>query len=121
MNVHSAVDTLDEVLAEALKVLPEPVMLCDDDHILFANEAAQRLLGGSRAAEVESAPCKDFFDPEYADVNAEQHGYVLHNLVKFTDFPLKVHTLDGQILRLRVDMRPVSFDGMTVVMVTLAR
>lgn len=119
MTPHTASDVYG-LLAATLRVLPEPIVLCDNDHVLFANDAAQRLLGGSRAAGVKGAPCEVFFDPEYADVNAEQLRYVLNNLMEFTDYPVKVRTLDGVVLRLRADARPVSLDGVTLAMVTLA-
>jgi len=120
VEAHFAGDNLDEVVAATLRMLPEAIVLCDETHVLFANEAARRLLGGSRAAEVEGASYLRFLDHEYADTNAEQQAYVLHNLVEFVDFPVKVHTLDDEILRLRVGMRPVSLDGTTVAMVKLA-
>jgi len=120
VDAHYAGDHLDQVLAASLRMLSQPVVLCDEAHVLFANEAAKRLLGGSKAAEVQGSPHARFFERE-ADVNAEQYANVLHNLVEFFDFPVKLRTLDDEILPLRVHMRPVSLNGTTVAMVTLAQ
>ena len=120
MTVHSASD-VGQLLAEALKVLPEPVVLYDDDHVLFANEAAARLLGASTPADLEGACLDGFVVPELTDVSHERRGYVMQDGLEFTGLPVKVCTLDGQIMPLRVDVRPISLDGMTVAMVTLTR
>ena len=120
MTARFADDSLNALLAAALRELPEPVVLYDDEHFLFANSVAQRILGASAAAQVEGARLDDFVS-DFADVSAERRGYVFDRHMVLANVPLRICTLDGQVLRLRVDMRPLSLHETTVVMVTLAR
>ena len=120
MTTSSASDNL-QLFAAAFKALPHPVVLYDETQVLFANAAAQRLFGGSRSAQVEGTALEALHVPELSDVGVQRRMFVLHGNATFTDVPVKVRTLDGQTLRLRVDMRPVSLDGTTIGMLTLPR
>lgn len=96
-------------------------MLYDNECVLFANESAQRMLGATSVDEIEGVSLDVFLVPELQHVSTERRGYVMRDLVGLNDLALKIRTLDGRIVHLRVNIRPISWRGTTVAMVTLAR
>lgn len=84
MAASSSWGEIDEVLGAALRALPEPVMIYDDDRVLFANAAAQRLLGASSADDLEGASVQSFLVPELADVSPQRRKYVMQDHVQLT-------------------------------------
>jgi PAS domain S-box-containing protein len=117
---HSAERDLGDVCRVALEALPEPVMIYDEERVVFANRAAQRLLGADGPEDLDGVDVGTFLVPELADVSPERRRYVMRNRMEFSRLPIKVRTMDGRIAMLVVDIRPISFDGTTVAMVTLA-
>jgi PAS domain S-box-containing protein len=118
---HGGYDGMDDLLERALMLVPEPVVLYDDERILFANLAARRILGATAETELEGARLDDFVTPDLAEISEERRGYVVRNGLEFTDLPVKVRALDGRIMLMNVDIRPLTVGTKTVAMVTLSR
>ena len=109
------------ILRAALDALDQPVMLYDDERIVFANVAAHDVLGASRPHELIGRSVESFLIPEMREVSDARRSYVLESGLTLTNLPIKVVRADGETVQLKVDIRPISYDGSTVAMVTLAR
>ncbi len=103
----------------ALDALVLPILLHDYDQILYANSAAAGVLGATPGADLAGLGLDTFLVPELASVTKERRAYLLGNRVAFADLPIKMQTLDGRTIRLRVDARPIAFPDRTIGMVTL--
>ena len=114
-------DGLDGLLAAALEASPEPVMLYDQHRVVFANAAARLMLAARTPEDVLGVGLEVFLTPDFADASDERRSYVIGHKLKFTNLPVKLRALDGRTLHLRVDVRPVMFEDMTIAMVTIAR
>jgi PAS domain-containing protein len=112
---------METLAAAALDALSLPVLLHDDNHVLFANAAARQLLGPATASEIEGLSLDTFLVPELANVTVERRGYLLRNRLVFNDLPILMRALDGRTLHLRVDAQPITVGQSTIAMVTLAR
>jgi PAS domain-containing protein len=118
--VTGANEDLGPLLLAALEALPQPVMLYDLDRVVYANAASRRMLGARTAGDVLGSSLDCFLDPDFADASNERREYVIGQGLEFTDLRVKIRTLDGRTLTMRVDVRPFSFDGKSYAMVTLA-
>jgi PAS domain-containing protein len=103
----------------ALDAVGLPVLLHDYDQVIFANAAAAEILGAAPGADITGMGLDTFLVPELASMTKERRAYLLEHRVVFADLPIKMNTLDGRTIRLRVDARPLAFQGRTVGMVTL--
>ena len=119
MPAESA-DSMDKLLAAALEALPGPVMIYDQDRVVYANAASWRMLGAVTRDDVVGQRLDAFLPAEFADASNERRAYVIGREMEFTNLRAKIRTLDGRTLTLNVDVRPISLDGRTVAMVTLA-
>jgi PAS domain-containing protein len=107
------------ILVAALDTLGLPILLHDYDQVLFANSSAAEILGAVRGADIAGLGLDAFLVPELASVTKERRAYLLRDGVVFADLPIKLTTLDGRTIRLRVDARPIAFPDRTIGMVTL--
>lgn len=121
MAVRFDREDASQLLVAALDALDLPVLLHDDDHVVFANAASARLLGAAKGADLAGLALDSFLDPELKAMARERRAYLMHNHMSFDDLPIKMHTLDGRVIHLRVDARPIAFGDATVGMVTLRR
>lgn len=120
MSARSERDHTCEMLAAAMDALDLPVLVHDDERILFANAAAVRTLGGSAGADFAGLTLDAFVVPELAPVIRERRGYLLSHRVEFRELPIKMQALDGTELRLVVNARPIVLKDRTVGLVTLS-
>ena len=104
----------------ALDALSVPVLLHDDDLIIFANSAAAAFLGAEPGADIAGLSLDTFVIPELASVTRERRTYLLHTGMAFSALPIQMRTLDGRTVRLTIDARPIEFQGQTIGLVTLA-
>jgi len=110
---------MSQILVAALDALGLPILLHDYEQVLFANSAAAGILGAVPGADIAGSALDTFLVPELASVTKERRAYLLRDRVAFADLPIKMRTLDGRTIRLRVDARPVAFQDRTIGMVTL--
>jgi len=109
------------VLEAAMDEMTLPVMLHDEEVILFANAATRRILGAAERSDIEGLRLDSFMIPEMLPVNRERREYLLRDRAVFSAVPVKMRTLDGREIRLTVDARPIVVDGRTYGLVTIAR
>jgi len=103
----------------ALDALPEPILIYDDEHVLYANEAASGFLGGSDAAPLIGADVSGFVSPDLHDISPARRAYVLKGGIHLRNLLVKVRGIDGEPIALRVNIQPIHFDGRTAAMATL--
>jgi PAS domain-containing protein len=113
-------DEASQLLVAALDALGRPFLLHDDDLILFANAAAAEFLGAEPGADIAGLSLDAFVVPELESVTRERRTYLLHTGVAFSGLPIQMRTLDGRTVSLKVDARPIEFEGTTIGVVTLA-
>jgi len=109
------------ILRAAFDALEDPVMLYDRERIVFANAAAHDALGASTPRELVGRNVEGFLPPEMREVSDARRSYIIDSGLTLTNLPVKVVRTDGEIVQFNVDIRPVSYNGSTVAMVTLAR
>jgi PAS domain-containing protein len=110
-----------QLLVVAMDALRIPVLLHEDDVIIFANAAAAEFLGAEPGADIAGLSLDTFVVPELASITKERRNYLLHTGVTFADLPIQMRTLDGRTVRLKIDARPITFNGATIGMATLSR
>ncbi|MHB8164551.1 MAG: PAS domain S-box protein [Methanoregula sp.] len=108
----------EERFRKLVEISPDAVFLHRDGKIIYANPAAQTLLGASNPGEVTGKVILDFVDPAF-------HGIIRENIQKDLDGELSPQM---ELSMLRLDGKPVivegrgvktSIDGQPAVMVTL--
>jgi PAS domain S-box-containing protein len=104
----------------ALDVLAEPVLIYDAQRVVYANEAACRLLRADELSSLIGMSVRGFILPELADINDARRAYVLEEEVQIDDLPMKIRGLDGAPLVLRVNVRPLRVGEAIVAMATLS-
>jgi PAS domain S-box-containing protein len=105
----------------ALDNLPHPVLIYDAEKILYANEAACQALCGACTSRLRGMGVDNFTLPDLADVNDARRSYVMDQGVALSNLMVKIRKLDGECAVLRVDIRPISFNGTTAALATLAQ
>ena len=120
MTENPAENTDTAVYRAALDALPDPVLIYTDTHVVYANRAACSMLGGSEALLLRGMRVEDFILPDLAEVNNARRAYVIDQGVELRDLTVKIRGLDGVPVVFHVDIRPISFDGTTAAMATLA-
>ena len=120
MPVRFDRDEASQLLVAALDALRVPILIHDDDLIIFANAAAAEFLGAEPGADIAGLSLDAFVVPELASVTRERRTYLLHTGMVFDALPIQMRTLDGRTVRLTIDARPIEFQGHTIGLVTLA-
>lgn len=110
-----------DIFSAALEALPTPVLVYNDDRVLYANPAAAKVLGSGMSSRVAGTPVAAFTIPELADINGQRRTFVLENGVPLRDLVVKIRGLDGATAILHVDIRRISCDDGSVAMATLSR
>ena len=109
------------ILRAALDALPGPILLYDDERVIFANAAAHSVLAARKPGDLIGQALETFLLPDLRGVSEERRGWVLRDGVPVHNLQMKIVRNDGEVVLLTVDIRPISRDGVTVGMVTLAR
>ena len=121
MTARSDGDGQAALYRAALDVLPDPIVIYDDTQVLYANDAACRLLGGAKEMQLQGRRVEAFVLPELAEVSTQRRAYVMEQGIELKNLIVKVRGLNGEPTVLRVDIRPISFESSTAAMATLAR
>lgn len=110
----------DSMCAAALEVLPDIVILHDEERILFANAACRRFLGASRPEELEGHALDTIVHPDARAAGQERRRLLLDGDRPLKGIPVKLVTLDGELRHLTVDAHPLIFDGVKAALVVAA-
>ena len=112
--------TRDSMCAAALEVLPDIVLLHDEERILFANAACRRFLGATRPEDLEGHPLDTIVHPDARDAGRERRRLLLDGDSPLKGIPVKLVALDGELKHLTVDAHPLVFDGVKAALVVAA-
>jgi PAS domain S-box-containing protein len=111
----------NQLLVAALDAVGLPILVHDYDLIIFANSAAAEILGAGTGADIAGLSLDTFLVPELAGTTKQRRAFLLDSQVAFSDLPIKMRTLDGRTIHLRVDARPLAYQDSTIGVVTLAQ
>lgn len=100
-----------------LEVIPDIVLIHDEELILFANAACRRFLAAQSPEELEGRPIDAIIHPDAYAAGRERRQLLMESDQCFRDVPLKVIALDGKTKHLVVDAHPLAFDGFRAGMV----
>ena len=100
-----------------LEVLPDIVLIHDEELILFANAACRRFLAAGPPEDLEGRPIDAIIHPDAYAAGRERRRLLLDSERCLWDIPLKVITLDGQTKHVTVDAHPLVFNGVKAGMV----
>jgi len=114
-------DATAQLARAALDNLPHPVLIYDDASVLYANDAAIAALGGRDLSELVGLSVANFILPDLADVSNARRSYVMDQGVALSNLMVKIRLLTGESVAIRVDIRPISFDGRTAALATLTQ
>lgn len=121
MSARPDRDEMSGLLETAMEALALPLLLHDEDNIVFVNAAGREILGAATRADIEGLSLDSFATPDLTPFTQERRAYLLRDRVAFTEVPIKMNTLDGRTVHLTVDARPVLFEGKTFGLVTVVR
>ncbi|WP_182914168.1 PAS domain S-box protein [Paenibacillus sp. 1011MAR3C5] len=94
-----------------VQYLPDGILVHSDCRIVFANEAAIRLLGATAVDELLGQPIFPFIHPEYAHQLEEKIEQFLKAGRPHRSAFRKFVRLDGGIVKTEVHAVPITFDG----------
>jgi PAS domain S-box-containing protein len=99
------------VCEAALEVLPDIVLIHDEERILFANAACRHVLGASRPEDLEGRPLNMIVHPDAREAGKERRRILMHGNRSLRGIPLKLVALNGETRRLTADAHPLEFGG----------
>jgi two-component system sporulation sensor kinase A len=99
------------VCEAALEVLPDVVLIHDEERILFTNAACRRVLGASRPEDLEGRPLDVIVHPDAYAAGKERRRLLMNGSRSLRGIPLKLVALDGETKRLTADAHPLDFGG----------
>jgi PAS domain-containing protein len=101
----------------ALEVLPDVVLIHDEQLILFANAACRSVLAAETPEDLEGQPIELIVHPDAFAAGRERRRLLLDGDRILRGIPLKVIALDGKTRHLTADAHPLVFRGVKVGMV----
>jgi PAS domain-containing protein len=113
MNVRSAESSAvrRSMFEAALEVLPDIVLIHDEELILFANAACRSLLAAESPQDLEGHPIELIVHPDAFAAGRERRRLLLDGDRVLRNIPLKVVALDGEAQHLTADAHPLVFNG----------
>jgi PAS domain S-box-containing protein len=94
-----------------VELIPDAVLVSDDQTIWFANIAAARLLGAESPAQLVGRPLLSFFHPEYHSRIRRRTRLALRTQASLPMERRKLVRLDGRVVDVETTVGPCLFDG----------
>jgi PAS domain-containing protein len=105
------------IFEAALEVLPDIVLIHDEELILFANAACRSVLAAETPQDLEGQPIELIVHPDACDAGRERRRLLLDGDRILRGIPLKVIALDGTAKHLTADAHPLLFGSVKAGMV----
>jgi PAS domain-containing protein len=121
--MHKATIDSDEISGYcrvALSMLSRPILVCDWDHILFANSAAARLLKAESAEQLIGRSLTELVHPDMRTPDAMRRKLLTESRQPLLGLPAKLYASDGSIVTALTDAHPVEVDGRIVIVYSVA-
>jgi PAS domain-containing protein len=113
-------DQLAGFCAVALGMLSRPILVCDWDHILFANSAAARLLKAESADHLIGRSLDELVHPDMRTPGTMRRQLLTESRQPLLGLPAKLYACDGSIVTALTDAHPVEVEGKVVIVYSLA-
>lgn len=81
-----------------IKLTPDPITIHSDGILIYANDAALKIVGATKAEEVIGKPFLDFLHPDYHEMEKERHQSITSIEDRLEGFEQKIIRLDGEII-----------------------
>lgn len=81
-----------------IKLSPEPITIHSDGILVYANDAALKIVGATRDEEVIGKPIFDFIHPDYHEIEKERHQSITSTEDRLEGLEQKLIRLDGEII-----------------------
>ncbi|MGM0882325.1 MAG: ATP-binding protein [Bacillota bacterium] len=81
-----------------IKLSPDPITIHSDGILIYANDAALKIVGATRADEVIGKPFFDFLHPDYHEIEKERHQSITSTEDRLEGLEQKIIRLDGEII-----------------------
>jgi diguanylate cyclase (GGDEF)-like protein/PAS domain S-box-containing protein len=101
----------EERYRHLVELSPEAVMVHSEGEVVYANEAAARLIGAASSAELIGKPIMGFAHPDYREMAVER---IREAFATGEPIPLreeKIVFLDGAVIDVEVTGVPIVYDG----------
>jgi PAS domain-containing protein len=109
-----------DMCGAALEVLPDIVLIHDEELILFANAACRQILAVEAPEDIEGQPINRVVHPDACEAGRERRRLLMEGDRSLKGIPLKVVAFDGQAKRLIADAHPIGFNGSKAGMVVVS-
>lgn len=109
----------DDLFSAALEVLPDIVLIHDEELILFANAACRRFLAAESPEDLEGRPIDVIVHPDAYAAGRERRRLLMEGDRPLRGIPLKLVALDGQAKYPTADAHPLMFNGVRAGMVVV--
>jgi PAS domain-containing protein len=93
----------------ALEALTVPVVVHDDELVLYANAQARRLFAASEPSHIDNKHLELFVHPDSEHSAADQRRLAMEHYTGLRGVHLKARAMDGRVLYSVVDMEPIRF------------
>jgi PAS domain S-box-containing protein len=108
---EQALRDAEERYRSLIEFLPDAVLVCDEDSILFANPAAAHLFGTERPEDLVGTRLLAWFQPEYQAAIIERTEQALRAGAPGPPEHRKIVRRDSQVLDVETAVTPIVYDG----------
>lgn len=108
-NTRGGVDRSECIHSAAFDLVPVPVVIQNEEHIIDANHHARLVL--SNGASLAGVPLSDVLHSDYVQAGRERRQVVLKQGGQYRGFTAKLVSADGRPIYIVVDGSPVTFGG----------
>jgi PAS domain-containing protein len=110
------VDELSGLCGAALDVLPQAILICDCEKILYANTAAARLLKATSADPLAGLKLDEFVHPDMHTPGGIRRQLLTKSRQRLLGLPAKVFARDGSVVTALTDARPIEYEGRVAIL-----